>query len=392
MQPRSFIGHFSALRPANLLSQQASVAWLCEAHTRAAQTLAAQNGEHFDEREFRSSMTRRLARFGCGDDKIAYRGFELPDCSHEEWARMMVYRLHEQPNGEGALGRTHAYGSLADRVFERLYEQRQTPPSDLLHVTCTGYESPSAAQRLVSARGWGKQTRITHAYHMGCYATLPALRLSSALAAVERSRTPDARPVDVVHTEICSLHVNSVVRTPEQMVVQTLFADGFIAYSVAATERAFHDSPAFGLLSLQEEIIPDSERAMTWVCSEWGMKMTLARDVPERLLASLQGFVTGLCDEAELGEADRASALFAIHPGGPRILDLVRDELRLSEEQIAFSRHVLSARGNMSSATLPHIWQDLAHSPAVPEGQIIVSLAFGPGLTLCGAVLRKLAP
>jgi predicted naringenin-chalcone synthase len=147
-----------------------------------------------------------------------------------------------------------------------------------------------------------------------------------------------------------------------------------------------------GLLALVEEVLPDSGDAMKWVCSDWGMHMTLARDVPERLLASLESFVTGLCDEAELGEAERQSALFAVHPGGPRILDMVRDELRLKEEQIAFSRRALFCRGNVSSATIPHIWLDMVRSEAVPDGQPIVSLAFGPGLTLCGGVLRKLSP
>jgi predicted naringenin-chalcone synthase len=50
---------------------------------------------------------------------------------------------------------------------------------------------------------------------------------------------------------------------------------------------------------------------------------------------------------------------------------------------------VLFDHGNMSSATLPHIWQRLIDDPAVPRGTPIPSLAFGPGLTMCGALLEK---
>jgi predicted naringenin-chalcone synthase len=395
MPTHSFIGNFRAIEPAHRLSQDASLAWLAEAHTRGAQTLADESPDAsrpaFDAQEFRLGMTRRLARFGCSGDQIGHRGFALPDCGHTDWARMHVYRLHERATGEGTSVRTRTYGKLVDTVFDRLYEARESPPADLMHVTCTGYESPSAGQRLVTARGWGKHTRVTHAYHMGCYATLPALRVASALVAVERSRCGSGRLVDVVHTELCSLHVNPVLRTPEQIVVQTLFADGFIAYSVAGQPRSLGDGPALGLLALREETLPDSVDAMAWVCSDWGMQMTLARDVPERIRASLGDFVAGLCDEAGLDEKERGSAFFAIHPGGPRILDQVRDELHLSEEHVAFSRRVLFARGNVSSATLPHIWLELVESNAVPDGRPIVSLAFGPGLTLCGAVLRKLS-
>lgn len=387
MPSHCFIGNFTSIEPAHRLSQKASLAWLAEAHTRGALTLAAQNKQAFDADEYRLGITRRLARFGCSDDKIGRRGFELSDCSHTDWGRMLVYRLHEQATGEGTLARTRTYGRLADKVFERLYEAREAP-SDLLHVTCTGYESPSAAQRLVAGRGWGKRTRVMHAYHMGCYATLPALRIASGFAAVDGTRAD--RVTDIAHTELCSLHVNPVLHTPEQIVVQTLFSDGFIAYSVTgAPPRG--DALALALLAQREELLPDSADAMMWICSDWGMHMTLARDVPERILGLLGDFVRGLCDEAGLGAAEQRSALFAVHPGGPRILDLVRDGLHLSEDQIASSRRVLFARGNTSSATLPHIWQDVLLSEAVPDGQPIVSLAFGPGLTICGAVLRKVS-
>ena len=43
---------------------------------------------------------------------------------------------------------------------------------------------------------------------------------------------------------------------------------------------------------------------------------------------------------------------WAVHPGGPRILDVVRDELGLAEAQLAASRRVLAEHGNCSSATV----------------------------------------
>jgi hypothetical protein len=43
----------------------------------------------------------------------------------------------------------------------------------------------------------------------------------------------------------------------------------------------------------------------------------------------------------------------------------------------------------MSSATLPHIWADLAGDPACLPGTLVASFAFGPGLTIAGALFRK---
>ncbi len=78
-----------------------------------------------------------------------------------------------------------------------------------------------------------------------------------------------------------------------------------------------------------------------------------------------------------------------MHPGGPRIIDRVREVLELTDAQVQTSRDVLFDCGNMSSATLPHIWQRLLEDRAVARGTPIVSLAFGPGLTMCGALLEK---
>jgi predicted naringenin-chalcone synthase len=81
--------------------------------------------------------------------------------------------------------------------------------------------------------------------------------------------------------------------------------------------------------------------------------------------------------------------IFAIHPGGPKIVDAVQRVLELSDAQVASSRDVLRRFGNMSSATLPHVWMQIASSADIPSASIVVSLAFGPGLTMCGAVMVK---
>lgn len=385
-----FLESFRALHPPSLVSQEESASWLAAAHTRANATAAAAAQQPFDETEFHQRIVRRLARFGCGPDKIRQRGVAIADCTHTRWEAMQVYRLHERPEGEGMLTRTRAFAEASRAAFEGLYAAQDAPPSDLLHVTCTGYESPSAAQRFVAERGWGRQSRVTHAYHMGCYAALPALRVAAGLVSAASSlRLGGSRRADIVHTEVCSLHVNPMLQTPEQLVIQTLFADGFIAYSVC--DALSSSDPALEILALAEEVVPDSASAMNWVCSDWGMQMTLARDVPERIQSPLASFVARLCSSAELSTREREQALFAVHPGGPRILDQVRDGLALVEDQIGKSRDVLALRGNMSSATLPHVWLELLGDARVREGQPIISLAFGPGLTLSGAVLRKVA-
>ena len=384
---------FRSVSPAHTIAQADSLAWIASAHARAEATLARGAGRPFDESAFREHLARRLARFGCGAEKIASRGHELADCSHTRWAEMEIYRLDNRPEGEGMLARTRVFNDRARGVLARLYAEEVVAPADLVHVTCTGYASPSAAQLLVADKGWGDATRVTHAYHMGCYAAFPALRIAGGLALADDAlRAGGPRRVDVVHTEMCSLHFDPRAHEAEQLVVQSLFADGFIRYVVCDASAYDGRSPALTLLAQAEVIVPDSSESMSWICSDWGMRMTLARDVPERLAVGVAGFVKRLCASAGLDEAERASALYAVHPGGPKLLDRVRDVLALEERQVAASRRVLNEHGNMSSATVPHVWMEIARSADVEPGRPILSLAFGPGLTLCGNVMRKGAP
>ena len=126
---------------------------------------------------------------------------------------------------------------------------------------------------------------------------------------------------------------------------------------------------------------------MAWNVTSHGMQMTLARNVPDFIQLAVKDFVNELSD----GEIEKSSSqiYFAIHPGGPKIIDSIQAVLELSEEQVAHSKAILRTHGNISSATLPHIWARMLNDSSIPDNTLIVSLAFGPGLTVAGALLRK---
>ncbi len=303
-----------------------------------------------------------------------------------DWDALAIYDVTRHPRGKGTAARSRVFAEAVNAYFEAEYDDEPVAPGDLVHVTCTGYVSPSGAQRLVERKGWGRSTRVTHAYHMGCYAAFPALRIAvGSLCAPERlASSAVERRVDIVHTELCTLHLDPSNHSIEQLVVQSLFADGFIRYSVR------EGGPGLRLLALDERVLPESVDAMSWVLSDGGMQMTLARDVPQRIAAMLRPFVTGLYEKAGLDAGARlAATVFAVHPGGPKIIDGVRDVLELGEAQVKTSRQVLYDHGNMSSATLPHVWMRLLADEGTRPGTLVLSLAFGPGLTVCGALFEK---
>jgi predicted naringenin-chalcone synthase len=142
------------------------------------------------------------------------------------------------------------------------------------------------------------------------------------------------------------------------------------------------------VIAVQEEIIPDSRRAMTWHMADWGFQMSLAKELPVLIARHLKGYLSRLLKKAGLGEEVVQRAFYAIHPGGPKILTHIQELLGLSDKQMSYSFEILKKYGNMSSATLPHVWQAILEDPEV-GGEPILSLAFGPGLSISGAVMEK---
>jgi predicted naringenin-chalcone synthase len=385
LESMAVLTRFTATRPRYVVSQDQSLDWLARAHGGAQALLACLDAEERDR--FARKIARLLDRVGASSGAIATRASVLPDFTSGasgNGGQAVLYDTAQDgpgsyPRGKGASARLEVFTRAVDDYFTAEYAGESDAPDDLIHVTCTGYVSPSGAQKVVAARGWGARTRVTHAYHMGCYAALPAVRIAAGFVA------SGARRVDLVHTELCTLHLDPSDHRLEQLVVQSLFADGLIRYALVAGDAG----PGLRLIAANEIVVPDTAHAMRWTPSEWGMQMTLSREVPDKIASALRGFVAELYRRGGYTlEAIKQSA-FAVHPGGPKIIDRVRDVLELRDPQVAISRDVLRDHGNMSSATLPHVWARLIDDPRVAPGTLVVSLAFGPGLTMCGALLEK---
>jgi predicted naringenin-chalcone synthase len=383
-QPPIFLHDFQSQQPKYHSEQGAILEWIAAAHAQAEITLQAPATD--EARETLSRKYRKLVmRFGCSTDRIGFRNSALEDFTHTDWDQMRIFQLNQYPSGRPCGERSRFYREISGLAFEQFYAEETEPPPVMIHVTCTGYVSPSGAQRLVAKRDWGRSTEVIHAYHMGCYASLPAIRMAAGF--VERGKAQ----VDIVHTELCTLHMDPSQHLPEQLVVQTLFADGLIRYSVSRAGAGSLLRNGLELIATREEIVPGTEDAMTWMVSDFGMQMTLSRKVPDHIRAGLGSFLDRLAAASGLTTAHLyETALFAIHPGGPRIIDEIAEHLGLRPGQVQASNTILMNYGNMSSATLPHVWKAILEDDTVQPGTLIVSLAFGPGLTIAGAILRKI--
>ncbi|HBQ61712.1 MAG TPA: type III polyketide synthase, partial [Balneolaceae bacterium] len=121
------------------------------------------------------------------------------------------------------------------------------------------------------------------------------------------------------------------------------------------------------------------EKDMAWTIGDHGFEMVLSTYVPDIIRENLQSVLQPLYEQYTLSNSD--IDFWAVHPGGQSILDKVEESLQLQPKQIEASRNVLSEYGNMSSATVLFVMQKLLRSD-LSSGTKIISMAFGPGLTI----------
>lgn len=243
-------------------------------------------------------------------------------------------------------------------------------PGEITHlivVSCTGLYAPGLDIDLIKALGLRSDIQRTCVNFMGCYAAFNALKLADSFC----GNQPDAK-VLIICTELCSLHFQNA-NTQDNMLANALFGDGSASLIVEGNPRAG--------LNLKPEmfhcdLVTDGEQDMAWTVGDLGFEMKLSSYVPDIIQRGIKELTAKLLNGTDVN-------YFAIHPGGKRILEVVEKELGLSHEQNVHAYTVLKKYGNMSSATVIFVLEELCKNlNGVDSNKKILSFAFGPGLTL----------
>lgn len=297
-------------------------------------------------------------------------------------ARMSRYAEAALPLGKGAVT-----GAL---------DTAGTGPGEIglfVVASCTGYTTPGLDILLARDLGLQPGARRLFVGHMGCYAALPALSAAADFVTVH------GRPAAVLCAELPSLHLQprSAGRPDlSQVTAHALFADAAAAAvlvpgaggRVGEHGGAFPPGPFLEFTGLASATDTSAADYMTWEVTDTGFRMGLSPRVPAVLARHVHRVTTGLLAEHGLDVRDVAG--WAVHPGGPRILDVVADRLALPPDALAVSREVLADFGNCSSATILLLLERLR--PSLTPGDHVLAMAFGPGLTLYAALMRAVEP
>jgi predicted naringenin-chalcone synthase len=279
---------------------------------------------------------------------------------------------------------------LAIAASQKALAAADLAPGDITHVvsvSCTGFMAPGIDMALVAGLGLKPTVERTHLGFMGCHGAINGLKVARGCLGAE----PDGR-VLVCCVELCTLHFY-MGWDPEKIVANALFADGAAAVVCKRGSHSGRDQETqsradklnvpedWRLAAVGTVRIPDSETAMTWRIGDFGFEMGLSRRIPELIGMHLRGYVESWLDRLDFRLSDIRS--WAIHPGGPKILDAVELALSLSPASLGPSRGVLAEHGNMSSPTLLFILDRLRRACAPRP---CVALGFGPGMVVEAAL------
>jgi len=253
---------------------------------------------------------------------------------------------------------------LARKTLDKLSltEEVRSAVTHVIVTSCTGLYAPGLDFEVVNHLGLDPSVERMIGF-MGCYAGINALKSAHHIV---RS-VPEAR-VLILNLELCSLHFQETHEL-EQVLSFLVFADGCAASLVSAEPQGLAID-SFLALS-----IPQTSHLITWRIGELGFDMHLSGQVP----GEIGGALKQMSSQVTRGADPLSIDLWAVHPGGRSILDAVEKGLALPTEALAFSRSVLAQYGNMSSATVMFVLQQIIER--AESGQKGCAMSFGPGLT-----------
>lgn len=240
--------------------------------------------------------------------------------------------------------------------------------------TCTGYICPGISTYLIERLDLPRSLRVYDLVGSGCGGAIPNLEIAEALL-----KRNGGAPVVSVSVEICTATFQ-MDNDLSLLLSNTLFGDG------AAAAVVWTRPEGYELIASSSRYVPEQRDAIRFIHKQGQLHNQLSLRLPDMVRTAAAQVVKDVLGRQLLKPGDVKH--WALHSGGEKIINAVRDEIGLSEEQVRASRRVLEEHGNMSSPTVWFVLQEL-EKKGIEPGEWCIMVAFGAGLSAHAFLLKK---
>ena len=263
-----------------------------------------------------------------------------------------------QELGEQALCRALHHAGLAPEQLGALF-----------FTSVTGISSPSIDALLINRMGLPRNIRRVPIFGLGCVAGAAGIS-----RAADYVRAYPSQAAALVSVELCSLTLQRDDLSVANLISSGLFADGSAAVIVTGDDM---DANGPEILATRSVFYPDTEPMMGWNVSEKGFKITLSPEVPTLIRENLGHDLDEFLADHGYRRGDLNS--WVLHTGGPKVLEATADALDLRDGQLDPSWACLRRVGNLSSASVLVVLEDVMRNRRPEPGTLGLLAAMGPG-------------
>ena len=271
---------------------------------------------------------------------------------------------------------------LLEQAARTCLERSSTTADEIDHlffVTTTGLATPSLDALLAARLGMRLNVRRSPLFGLGCAGGAGALvRANDVLRQAPKEKAL------VVSLEICSLVFSTRAKTATDVVGVALFGDGAAAALLGGDDHRIDGCATVAQTATR--LFPEAQHLMGWNFTGDGMRLILSRDVPtfvtERLAPVVREFLGGANTSVD------ALDHYLLHPGGPKVMETYLSTFALPEEAVSIARECMREYGNLSSAAVLFMLNDLVVSGRPKSGDTGLMIALGPGFACEMLMLR----
>ncbi len=272
---------------------------------------------------------------------------------------------------------THWSVELSAQAIQKALAQAGANVSDVTGLvvnTCTGYICPGISTYLLERLGLSRAIRAYDLVGSCCGGAIPNLQVAESLL----GNNGDGVVVSA-SVEICSATLQ-MGNDISLIVSNAIFGDGAAAVVLSNRPQGFEMVASAG------RYVPEQRDTIRYVHKNGQLHNQLSRDLPQLVNKAAASVVADVLKSRSLAVRDVKH--WAVHTGGEKIINAVRDEIGIPEERLQATRTVLAEYGNMSSPTVWFVLDELKQQGIAP-GEWCVMLAFGAGLSAHAFLFRN---